>query len=63
MEIYDVLKASKFNGWKMSTTMEKLESSEWPVEIYRFHVSKGLKSQMIRMDVEGNLIHVKERKK
>ena len=58
--ILEAHKASKYNGWKISTIMEKLESPMWPVEIYRFHVSKGLKSQTIRMDGEGNLIQVKE---
>jgi len=32
----------------------------WPIEIYRFQVSKGIKSQTIRMDKEGNIIQVKE---
>ena len=40
--------------------MEKLESPAWPVEIYRFQMSKGMKSQIIRMDADGNLIQVKE---
>lgn len=58
--IYDALKLTKYNGWKISPTMEKLESPMWPVEIYRFHVSKGLKSQIIRMDSDGNIIQTKE---
>jgi hypothetical protein len=60
MAIHNALKASKYNGWKISTLMEKLESPDWPVEIYRFQVSKGLKSQILRMDAEGNIIQVKE---
>ena len=60
MGILEALKASKYNGWKISTTMEKLESPMWPIEIYRFQVSKGIKSQTIRMDKEGSIIQVKE---
>ncbi|WP_256367551.1 MULTISPECIES: hypothetical protein [unclassified Lentimicrobium] len=39
---------------------EKLESPAWPAEIYRFQVSKGLKSKIIRMDAEGHFIQVRE---
>ncbi|NNM22267.1 MAG: hypothetical protein HKO54_01840 [Flavobacteriaceae bacterium] len=60
MEIYEALKASEYNGWKISPVMEKLRSPMWPDEIYRFQVSKGLKSRILRMDAEGNLIQVKE---
>ncbi len=60
MAIHESLKASKYNGWKISSTKEKLHSPAWPVEIYRFQVSKGLKAKIIRMDAEGNLIQVKE---
>ena len=62
MGIHEALKASKYNGWKISAVKEKLESPMWPVEIYRFQVSKGLKSQIIRMDADGNFIQVKELK-
>lgn len=60
MGIHQALKASIYNGWKISSTKEKLESPMWPDEIYRFQVSKGLKSKIIRMDAEGNIIQVKE---
>ena len=60
MGIHDALKVSKFNGWKISPVMEKLESPAWPQEIYRFQVSRGLKSKILRMDADGNLIQVKE---
>ena len=59
-DIYNVLKGSKYSDWQLSSTMEKIESSMWPVEIYRFHLSKGIKSHIVRMDAEGNLIQVKE---
>ena len=58
--IHEALKNSKFSDWKISPTMEKLESAAWPDPIYRFHVSKGLKSRIIRMDAQGNLIQVKD---
>ncbi|MDT8393230.1 MAG: hypothetical protein RQ761_05275 [Bacteroidales bacterium] len=60
MGIHDALKASKYRDWKISTTKEKLASPMWPVEIYRFQVSKGLKSQIIRMDADGNIIQIKD---
>ena len=60
LNIHNALKESKYNGWKISLVKEKLESPAWPVEIYRFQVSKGLKSQIIRMDGEGNFIQIKE---
>lgn len=59
-EIFDALKESKYNGWKISKTKEILESPAWQFEIYRFQVSKGLKSQIIYMDAEGNFIQIKE---
>ncbi len=59
MAIYDSIKESKYSGWEISKTMEKLESPMWPMEIYRFHVSKGVKSQIIRMDAKGNIIQAK----
>jgi len=62
MDILEALKASKYNGWKIAATKEKLSSPDWPVEIYRFQVSKGLKSKIIRMDAKGNIIQVKELK-
>ncbi|BAX81755.1 hypothetical protein [Labilibaculum antarcticum] len=63
MGIHNALKESKFNAWKISTTKEKLESPAWPIEIYRFGVSKGLQSQIISIDAEGNFIQMKELKK
>jgi len=60
LAIMEALKETKYSNWKISLTKEKLESPAWPVEIYRFHVSKGLKSQIMRMDEKGNLIQIKE---
>lgn len=60
MPIIEALKTSKYNGWKISAIKEKLESPMWPVDIYRFQVSKGLKSEIIRMDAGGNIIQIKD---
>lgn len=60
MGIHNALKASKYSDWKISTTKEKIESPMWPVEIYRFQVSKGLKSKILRMDADGNIIQEKD---
>jgi hypothetical protein len=60
MGIHDALKASKYNGWKISQTKEKFASPMWTDEIYRFQVSKGLKAQIIRMDADGNIIQIKD---
>lgn len=59
-EIHDALKNSKYSNWKLSVTIEKIENPAWPDAIYRFQISKGLKSKIIRMDVQGNLIQAKE---
>ena len=60
LDIMNALKVSKYHDWKLSPVMEKLESPMWPVEIYRFNMTKGLKSKILRMDGKGNLVQVKE---
>lgn len=60
MGIHNALKESIYNGWKISAIKEKLESPAWPGEIYRFQVSKGMKSKIIRMDAKGNFIQIRE---
>lgn len=59
MAIYDTLQVSKYNNWKMSIEKEKIESPAWPVEIYRFNVTKGMKSYILRMDAKGNIVQAK----
>ncbi|MCD4732303.1 MAG: hypothetical protein K8R74_16985 [Bacteroidales bacterium] len=59
MAIVEALKETKYKNWKLSIHMEKMESPMWPVAIYRFKVSKGIKSHIIRMDPEGNIIQAK----
>ncbi len=56
MAIYDSIRNSKYAGWKISPLMEKIESPQWPVDIYRFNLSKGMKSHIIRMEADGTLI-------
>lgn len=60
MGIHKALENSKYREWKLSPVKEKIESPMWPVDIYRFQVSKGLRSEILRMDDEGTIIQVKE---
>ena len=60
IDIQEAIKSSNYNGWKIQSTMEIIESPMWPGKIYRFNASKGLRSHTIRMDPEGNLIQVKK---
>jgi hypothetical protein len=62
LAIHEVLKASKYKDWKISPVMERMESPMWPVEIFRFQVSKGFKSQILRMDSAGNIVQIKDLK-
>lgn len=57
--IREALELSKYNGWKVSALKERIENPGWPTDIYRFQVSKGLKSRIIRMDDLGNIIQAK----
>lgn len=60
VDIHKALDNSKYADWKLSSIMEKLDSPAWPVEIYRFQVSKGLRSRIIRMDADGNIIQIRD---
>lgn len=59
LTIIEILKESEYNGWKISGLKERIESPAWSLDIYRFKVSKGLKSRIIRMDEKGNIIQAK----
>lgn len=59
MPIYDALQAAKYNNWKISVVKEKIESPAWPLEIYRFSASKGIRTQILRMDAKGNIVQAK----
>ena len=54
--VSDALKGTAYAGWKISTLKERIEGPGWPLAIYRFKVSKGLKAELIRVDEKGNII-------
>ena len=58
--ILDYLKTSEFKTWAISTMKERIESPSWPMDIYRFQVSKGNKADILRMDIDGNLIQIRK---
>lgn len=57
--VSDALKQSEYADWKVSQLKERIESPDWPVDIYRFRVSKGVKSRIVRIDEKGNIIQAK----
>ncbi|GAB5539824.1 MAG: hypothetical protein Salg2KO_19270 [Salibacteraceae bacterium] len=57
--LFNTLKASEYAEWKISPLKEKIEAAGWPIDIYRFKVSKGMKGKIIRMDEQGNFIQEK----
>lgn len=57
--VIDALKASEYSGWKVSPLKERIESPGWLLDVYRFKVSKGLKSRIIRIDSKGNIVQAK----
>ncbi|MCJ7802604.1 MAG: hypothetical protein MUP82_09650, partial [Candidatus Marinimicrobia bacterium] len=59
MLILNAISRSKYSIWHISPLKEKIESPRWPTTIYRFHIYKGKKSRIIRMDIEGNIIQAK----
>ncbi|NNC94243.1 MAG: hypothetical protein HKN92_01695 [Chitinophagales bacterium] len=60
MKVIESLKNSDYGGWKISEFKERIESPGWPVDVYRFKVSKGLKSKIIRIDEQGNLVQARD---
>ncbi len=60
MGIYDALKASDYNSWRITKPMEKLVSPMSPIEIFRFQVTRGMRAQILSMDAQGNIIQIKE---
>lgn len=57
--ILDRLKNSQYSDWKISALKELIEANGWPVDVYRFQVTKGMRSRILRMDDEGNIVQVK----
>ncbi|WP_372647549.1 hypothetical protein [Draconibacterium sp.] len=59
MPVYDALQTSKYSNWKISVLKEKIESPAWPLPIYRFNVTKGMRSHILRMDEKGSIVQAK----
>jgi len=59
LPIIEALQASKYANWKISPMKERIEAPGWPVDVYRFKVSKGLQARILRMDDQGNFIQEK----
>lgn len=57
--IVTTIQQSKYKDWNLSVHMEKMESPMWPLAIYRFQVKHGIKSHIISMDSEGNIVQAK----
>lgn len=55
-EVLEGLSKTKYADWKRSVNKERMEAAGWPDAIYRFKVSKGIQSHIIRLDSKGNLI-------
>ena len=56
MAVHDGLIAAGFEKWKISYLKERIEAPGWPLAIYRFKISKGLKAEIIRIDEKGQII-------
>jgi len=54
--IVESLQQTEYKDWNLSQHMEKMESPAWPYAIYRFHVKKGLRSHILSMDPQGNIV-------
>jgi hypothetical protein len=57
--IQDSLQTSKYKDWKVSPLKETIKSDHWPELVYRFKVSKGLRSVVLRMNERGELVQRK----
>lgn len=56
MAVLETLLNSEYKDWSISTTMEKIESPGWPNEVYRFKISKKMKTKILRIDSKGNQV-------
>jgi hypothetical protein len=54
--VREALKGAGYEGWKISTLKERIESHAWPLAVYRFKLSKGLKAEILRVDEKGTVI-------
>jgi len=60
LTVMEALKQTKYADWKRSFLVEKIESDSWMETIYRFRMHKGLKSRIIRMNTEGQIIQERD---
>lgn len=58
--IIDSLQTSEFSNWKISKFIERTESAAWSKAIYRFKVSKGMKSRLLKVTEQGQIFQVRE---
>ena len=58
--VQDALAKTQYADWKRSRHKEKIEAPGWPLPVYRFRVTKGIKSKIIRIDDRGNIIQERE---
>ncbi len=60
MNVVQSLKESKYADWNWSQHKERIEAPGMPGSVYRFRVSKGMRSVIVRFDDLGQLIQAKE---
>jgi hypothetical protein len=54
--VIDALNNSEYANWKRSMLKEKIDSNEWPEPVYRFKMSKGMKSMILKMNANGDFV-------
>ena len=59
-KVLEGLAKTKYAEWRRSVHKERLEAAGWPSPIYRVNVTKGLRSQILRLDDLGNIVQVRE---
>ena len=59
LTVQEGLKQSEYNGWWVSDLKERIGSPGWPIDVYRFNVTKRSQSLILRMDEKGNIIQAK----
>ena len=55
-KVIESLSKSEYATWKRSKLMEKIDSNEWPEPVYRFKISKGVKSIILKMNANGDFV-------
>ncbi len=59
LPVLESLEASQYSDWKISKLKERINNPAWPVDVYRFQVSKKLRSRILRFEGKGNFIQSK----